>query len=139
MNECNPFSPALNQATRRYNRRFLTTMVIYAVSIILAAEWARHGHRSGYSAYAIAALPGLTVVAALAIIGLYLKEEKDEFNRATQVEALLWATGITLAIETTWGFLENFTDAPHAPLYLGFALFCGIWGVANLFVRRRYQ
>jgi hypothetical protein len=132
---CIPSNPAL----KRYNRRFITTMLFYAGTIILAAEWARHGHRSGPSAYAIATLPGLTVIAALIIIGMYLKEEKDEFNRATQVEALLWATGLTLAIETTWGFLENFTDAPHAPLYLGFALFCGIWGVANALVRWRYQ
>jgi len=128
-----------NAAIKRYNRRFLTTMMVYAGTILVAAEWARHGHRSGASAYAIATLPGVTVIAALVIIGMYLREEKDEFNRATQVEALLWATGLTQAIETTWGFLENFTDAPHAPLYLGFALFCGIWGVANAIVRRRYQ
>jgi hypothetical protein len=139
----NPFNPSCgaesNPAIRRYSKRLAASLTYYCATIFLAAYWARHFHRSGLVSYAIAILPGLGVVAMVVTLGLYLKEEHDEFNRATQVEALLWATGLTLTIETVWGFLEAFADVPKAPLYLVFSLFCVIWGVAVSIVRRRYQ
>lgn len=129
----------LNPAVRRYALRRRACLALYAVCIIGAAFWARAGHRSGTISYIIATLPGLSVAGLLASVGMYLKEERDEFNRATLVEAILWATGLTLAIATTWGFLEDFTDVPHVPLYLVFVLFAAIWGFAVPLVRRRYQ
>jgi hypothetical protein len=129
----------LNPAIRRYTNRRRGWMALYVVCILGAAFWARAGHRSGAISYAIAMLPGLTVIGLLASVGLYLKEERDEFQRAIHVQAILWATGLTLGIATTWGFLQDFTDLPKAPLYLIFALFCVVWAFALPMVRRRYQ
>jgi len=81
---------------------------------------------------------GAYVIAILVAIGHYLREEKDEFLRAIQTEALLWGCGVTLAVATSWGFLQMFTDVPRAPLYLIFALFCFVWGVAAAVIPRRY-
>jgi hypothetical protein len=55
-----------------------------------------------------------------------------------QTEALL-CRRVTLAVATSWGFLQMFTDVPRAPLYLIFALFCLVWGVAAAVIQRRYQ
>jgi hypothetical protein len=113
-------------------------MGAYVVTILLAASHAKTGHTHGTLAYLLAALPGLSVIAILVAIGHYLREEKDEFLRAIQTEALLWGCGVTLAVATSWGFLQMFTDVPRAPLYLIFALFCFVWGVAAAVIPRRY-
>jgi hypothetical protein len=128
-----------NPALRRYSQRFSVAMAAYVVTILIAAFYASKGHTHGALAYMLATLPGLAVIAILAAIGHYLRDEKDEFLRAIQTEALLWSCGITLAVATSWGFLQMFTDVPRAPLYLIFALFCFVWGVAAAVIPRRYR
>jgi hypothetical protein len=128
-----------NPALRRYSQRFSVAMAAYVVTILIAAFYAAKGHTHGPLAYMLATLPGLAVIAILVAIGLYLREETDEFLRAIQTEALLWSCGITLAVATSWGFLQMFTDVYRAPLYLIFALFCFVWGFAGALIQRRYR
>jgi hypothetical protein len=127
-----------NPALRRYSQRLSVAMAVYVATILIAASYAK-GRTHGPLAYALAALPGLAVIAILVAIGLYLREEKDEFLRAIQTEALLWSCGITLAVATSWGFLQMFTDIYRAPLCFIFALFCFVWGVAAAIIQRRYR
>jgi hypothetical protein len=134
-----PGRKTFNAAQRRYSIRVSACLALYVITILIAAFWAGAGHRHGAISYALSILPGASVVAIIAVMGLYLREEKDEFLRMVQVHSLLWSTGITLAIATTWGFLENFADAPQAPLYLIFPLYCAIWGVAGAYIQRRYK
>ena len=64
-------------------------------------------------------------------MGRYLVEETDEYLRARQVEAVLWASGLTLAATTVWGFLEAAGAAPHAPAYDAFIVFCVCLGLVQ--------
>jgi hypothetical protein len=128
-----------NPAARRYLLRFLSSMVVYAICVLISVYAFVHLKPEGYLAYLLAVLPGLPIVASLAAIALYLKEEKDELQRAVMVQAMLWATGGTLSVTTIWGFLENFVHAPRLQLLLIFPLYCFIWGLVTPFVQRRYK
>ena len=110
------------------------------VAVLMGVLYAFIGLRvTGPFAYALAAAPAAPLIGAIAVIGLYLREEQDEFQRAIMVEAALWATGGMLAITTVWGFLETFgsssTCRPGSPSWSGAVLF----GPGQIIARLRYR
>ena len=128
-----------NPATRRYLYRFLATMMFYVVFLV-GAVWAfPRYHPTGVLAYLLAILPALPIVGIIVVVGLYLAEEKDEFQRALLVQAMIWGIGATLSLTTAWGFLEVFQLVPHIELYLVFPLFCVLTGFASGMLKARYR
>jgi hypothetical protein len=121
-------------AGRRYNRRIVALSLAY-VALLFAADWLFRQHRiDGAAAYAIAVLPALPVVGIFVVIGRYLIEEHDEYLRLLMVRQSLVATGLTLAVATVWGFLENFGLAPHVAAYFAAIVWffgLGVGSVAN--------
>jgi hypothetical protein len=105
----------------------------------LAATVFRQLHPAGIPAYLVAILPGLPIVGAIVGTGLYLAEEKDEFQRNLLVQALLGGIGGTLALVTIWGYLEDFAKAPRLDLILVYAVFWGFAGISYGVVRQRYR
>lgn len=129
----------MSPAMRRYLLRFVPAMLAYVVVLsgsILAFENLRP---TGPLLWVVAVAPALPIIAVIAIMGLYLMEETDEFQRGMSVQALLWGMGVTLAGATVWGFLENFGLVGHMPTYLAFPVFCGAFGLAQPLVRWRYK
>lgn len=130
-----------NPAQRQYLRRFFPAMGAY-VALLFASTWVIRAHTpTGLSLFLLSLLPSLPLVAAIAVMGLYLTEERDEFIRSRLVTAMLGGLGILLAITTVWGFLENGGAVPHFPTYLTFPIWCGCFGawqcVTGLRDRRR--
>jgi len=72
-------------------------------------------------------------------MGIYLAQEKDEFQRNILVQSLLWGIGGTLAVTTTWGFLELFAGVTHFQTYLTLPVFCFFFGVASPLLKRKYR
>lgn len=131
---CAPRSPA----GRRYRRRQLIALSVYAL-LLLAAIWTRLGlHPGAPLIWVIAALPALPLAAAIAAMGLYLREESDEFERTVQVESALWATGGVLTLSSVWGFLEMLGGAPHVDSWVWYPAWSVLLGVGNLITRRRF-
>lgn len=117
-----------NPAQRRYLRRFFPAMGGYVVLLMLST-WAIRVHApTGLVLFALSLLPSLPLVGAIAVMGLYLVEERDEFIRSRLVTAMLGGLGIMLTITTVWGFLENGGAVPHFPTYLTFPIWCGCFG-----------
>jgi hypothetical protein len=114
-------------------------MLLYVLFLVLAVWVFVHQHPAGVLAYALAVLPALPIVAMLAVFGLYLAEEKDEFQRWIFVQSMLWATGATLAASTVWGFMESFVQVPHLALIWIFPLYCFFWGISAALVMWRYR
>lgn len=126
-------------AGRRYLRRFIPTMLAYVV-IILGVSFAFRGEGpTGPLAWILAVAPALPVLAVIAIMGLYIREETDEFQRAVLVESMLWGMGLTLSATTVAGFLEMYVHTPPLQSFWAFPLFCGAMGLSQGFVRRRYR
>lgn len=131
--------PVMNAAVKRYMRRFMIAMGLY-VLLIGAISWTFGVYDlTGPAAWLLAVTPGLAILAVIAIMGLYLKEETDEFQRNILVESMLWGIGLTLSGTTMWGLLEFYVDAPKLPAFMAFPIWCGAMGVAQYFIRRRYQ
>jgi len=128
-----------NPAVRRYLYRLAGTMLLYAVFLLLSIWEFLHHHPTGALAYVLAILPAIPIVGMLVVFGLYLSEEKDEFQRSTFVESMVWSLGATLAMTTVWGFLEDFVQVPHLQLVMVFPIFCFFWAIASPLVRLKYR
>lgn len=126
-------------AGRRYLKRFIPTMIAYVVLVFGASFAFRLLDPTGPVAWLIAVAPALPIVAMIAIMGLYIKEETDEFQRNILIESMLWGFGATLSVTTVWGFLEMYVHTPPMQSFWAFPLFCGAMGLSQVFVRRRYR
>jgi hypothetical protein len=130
---------AKSAAARRYLARFFPAILAYVV-VLFGSLWIiRSLHPEGPLLWLVAVAPAVPIIAAIAAMGLYMVEETDEFLRAILAQSMLWGIGVTMALCTIWGFLENAGLLPHPPLYLIFPLFCGSFGLAQPFVSRRYR
>lgn len=128
-----------NQATRRYNKRYLIATPLYLIFLFLAIHILRHDHPSRSLAIVIAILPSIPLVAMIAIAGLYLKEETDEFLRSIFQQSLLWSIGLVLAITSIWGLLEVIVGVPHLPIFYVFPGFCLFFGICSPLLKLRYR
>lgn len=132
-----------NDRTSRAQRRFVVRMWVAAglcVLFCLAAALAfRLLHLRGLPAYLIAVLPALPIIGALLATGAYLNEETDEFQRNVLVQCCLSGIGMTLAVTTAWGYLEDFARTPHLDLVWVYPLFWLFTALAYPFVRARYR
>jgi len=132
---CSPKNPAM----KRYYVRFMVTMVVYAVTLVLSVLAFVHLRPTGVVAYILAMLPALSIVAQMVTFALYLSEEKDEFVRNLQIQAMLWGIGATLSATTIWGFLQSFVHLHPLDPILVYPMFCGLSGVAYALVHMRYK
>ncbi|MGD0858733.1 MAG: hypothetical protein ABR912_05400 [Terracidiphilus sp.] len=128
-----------NPAARRYMGRFSVTMLLYVVFLVLAVWTFVHCHPTGPLAWLLAVLPALAIIGQIAAFGMYLREEKDEFQVALGVQSMLWGIGGTLAVTVTWGFLENFLQLRHLDLIWIYPIFCALSGIAYGLLQLRYK
>ena len=127
------------KAGRRYIYRLAPTMALYVLFLFIA-EWTFHRHHpTGFVVYLLAVLPALPLIGSLAIVGLYITEESDDFERSVLVQSMLWGLGVALSISTIWGSLEDFANAPHLSAFYVFLFFWIFMGISQPFIRRRYQ
>lgn len=128
-----------NPAQSRYMVRMLVAAVFCIVFAALAAAGFRLGYLKGVLAWVVATVSALPIVAALAVTGAYLSEEKDEFQRTLYIESLLGGIAATLAATTIWGYLEDFVQAPHLRLIWVYPMFWLFVVAAFPVVRLRYR
>jgi len=128
-----------NPAIRRYLWRFIPTMVAYVV-VLLFVEWFVHRyHPAGALLDGMAVLPAIPLIGVIAIIGIYLAEEKDEFLRNLQIQSMLWGLGAIMALTTVWGFLQIFTPIHRFQPFMTFPLFWCFQGIATGVLQRKYR
>jgi hypothetical protein len=126
-----------NPAQRRYLWRFFPAMTAYVI-VLFGCTWAiREWEPQGALLLTLAVAPALPIVAVIAIMGLYLAEERDEFIRARLLISMIGGIGVTLTVMTVWGFLENGADVGHFPTFLAFPLWCGSFGVVQCIMSLR--
>ena len=126
-------------AGNRYRRRMSICSWTYVAALLLAVAGYKQLHLTGPLAYAAALLPALPLIGMFASMGLYLREETDEFQRTVQIESSLWATGGVMVLCACWGFLEMFRLVPHVEAWVLVPAWALILGFANVFIRRRYR
>ena len=129
---------AKSQAARRYLRRLLIATLTYLVSVFVAFHVLYHGRLPLAAATGLALIPSIPIVAIITVVGLYLREEKDEFERDLVIKSLLWGTGGTLSVTSFWSFLHIFARVPAVDGFHVFVMFWLFVGLSSLPLRRYY-
>jgi hypothetical protein len=128
-----------NSATRRYLIRFVSTIAAYAVALLFA-DWALHRfHPTGWLLYALAVLPAIPIIGVIVVVGLYLAEEKDEFQRNLLIQSMLWGLGGILSLTSVWGWLQLYAHVHPFQPFMTFPLFWMFQGIATAALRWRYR
>ncbi|WGM48862.1 hypothetical protein KOAAANKH_03776 [Brevundimonas sp. NIBR10] len=121
-------------AHRRYVIRTMAFMAGYVAVNMAAIFGAFDDIANPVAAWALA----LTVSAPVAgqiWATLSLMNEADEFVRSLTAKQFILSAGIAMALFSAWGFGESYADAPHAPGWLIYPLFWGIYGLVSPFVK----
>jgi hypothetical protein len=61
--------------------------------------------------------------------------DSDEFVRALTAKRFIVASGLAMALLSGWGFMESYGGAAHAPGWLIYPLFWGLFGLISPFIR----
>lgn len=124
---------------RQYSHRMWGAGGLCALFAIADAFAFRFGHLHGLAAYLAAILPALPILGALAATGIYLDQEKDEFQRNILVQSVLGGTGGTLAATTVWGYLEDLAHTPHLHPIWVYPIFWLFVSLSYPLVKLRYR
>jgi hypothetical protein len=130
--------PGMTPAKRRYLIRFTSTMGVYLIAVLAVVRYLVRSHPTGPILYVLAVLPALPIIGSIVVVGLYIAEESDEFQRRLIEWSLLWGIGGTLATTSVWGFLEMFAHARHITPFYVFPLFWVCTAIAGTGLRIRY-
>ena len=125
-------------STKRYFRDMALSGSLYVACVIVAALLIRHAHVPQWAAVVLAILP---TAPAVMMLRAYLAHVAalDEFQRRLQTEGLIVAAGVVVFGTFAYGFLEEWANAPHLSLIWIFPIFSFVFGIAHMFIRRRYK
>ena len=118
-------------AAKRYQRRFTIASVLYGVMIAANVVISRALSPSQLVLGLMALITALPIVAMLAVMGLYLREETDEFIRHRLVTSMLAAIGILLSATSILGFLQFEKIVGEVPVFLAFPIWCLLFGAVQ--------
>jgi len=128
-----------NPVVRRFYLRTLAANAIYIVLTICIALYFYKFHPHGPLATVLALLPAVALLGFIIAIGLYLIEDKDEFQRNQMVDVLLWGLGGVLVFTSAWGSLETFTHIRHFNPSLTYQIFWLCVAIRTPFLLRKYR
>jgi hypothetical protein len=127
-----PASPA----AKRYVRDAALSYAVYgALTAGLAEASGAVRALPGWVSYLAALVCAAPVLGAVCVTARYFRDETSGLDRDIQVEALVWAMGVTFCVATAWGFLGRLVGAPQPPSYCAFAVFGSV--VASVQLARR--
>ena len=124
-------------ASKRYQRRTMVTMSGYLLLVLLSTWEVRHHSPHGWMLYLWAVLPSIPIMITVGLMGRYLQEEKDEYQRLQATQAILVGTAALLGTIVINDFLRSYTPSQGVPPFVSFIIFCGFFGLAQLFQRLR--
>jgi hypothetical protein len=120
-----------SKAERLYVKRIGTTMSAY-VLLVVGATWAvRHAHVTGWWLHVWAVVPSLAIFRLLQVVGLYLKEETDEYVRQQMVNSILWGTAAVLGLSAFTDFLRSYTGKGDLPPFTMFFVFWMVFALSQ--------
>lgn len=118
-------------AARRYLRRFSIVTAIY-IALVAANMAATHVFAPPLEVEAaLAVIAALPIIAMLMVLGLYLREETDEFVRDRLILSMFIGLGVLLSLSSLLGMLQFSGVVGSLPVFLAFPIWCGAWGIAQ--------
>lgn len=111
------------KAARRYVQRLGAIGLLYLGTVWVITRYVHQHRPTGAKLFLLAAVPAFDVIAMIAVLALYLREEVDEFKRHQVVVAILWAVGFTLGLMAFIDFLRAYQSIVAPPPFLEFTVF----------------
>ena len=124
----------MDPAQKRYVIRTNMFMAGYA-AVNIAAITGAFDEIIGKSAGVVLGLCVAAPIAGQLWATLALMNEADEFVRALNAKRFIIASGLSMALFSAWGFAESYGDWPHAPGWIIYPLFWGLFGLVTPFVK----
>jgi hypothetical protein len=110
-------------------------MCFYVPAILGVAEWVKYHPASGGAAFGLAAIPALPVIALFVAVGLYLRDEADEYQRDMMIRCMLWGTGALLTTIVFLSFVRMFGWKGEVDPFMEFGVFWVFAAVAKVTYR----
>jgi hypothetical protein len=126
-----------DKADPAQKRYFIRTNLFMAgyVAVNIAAITGAFDQIIGTSAGVVLGLCVAAPIAGQLWATLALMNESDEFVRALTAKRFIIASGLAMALFSGWGFAESYGGAWHAPGWLIYPLFWGLFGLVSPFVK----
>ncbi|MBR0553436.1 hypothetical protein [Stakelama marina] len=118
-------------AAKRYTVRLAVTMIAYIGILFTVLSYIRGYDPQGSLRVLLSLLPALPVIGAIAVMGIYLIEETDEFIRARVAMSMLIGTGLVLSVATVLGFLQITDVVGQVEVFWAFPLWAIGWGLTQ--------
>jgi hypothetical protein len=115
------------------------TMTGFALAAVGTSVFVERRHPGGLELYAIAALLSIPIACMLAVFGMYLERERDEFQRVMVVRSLLWAIGGTLVMGVFTGYVRMYGGVLKLPGFSELVAFWLMFGLAQGIQGRRHR
>ena len=122
-------------AGKRYQITVLIEMVAYVLIMLGVSTYVHRHHPAGAELYVLSALPSLPILGVLLAVAVYLRQEKDEYQRDLAVKSILWGTAAVLAVNAFFSFLRSFGWAGSEPPFAEFVLFWLVMAFAKLWFK----
>ena len=111
------------RAARTYVQRMRAWALVYLGTVWVITRYVHQHQPTGAKLFVLAAVPAFDVVAMIAIVGIYLRDEVDEFKRHQLIVSILWAIGFTLALMAFMDFLQSYKSITAPPPFMEFCVF----------------
>lgn len=118
-------------AAKNYRRRFMVATVVYVALIVMNVAISKAFAPPQLVLGAMAVLTSLPIIGMIAVMGLYIREETDEFVRYRLVTAMLAAIGILLSVTSVLGFLQFEHILGEVPVFFAFPAWCMFFGIVQ--------
>lgn len=128
---------SLTSSDGTYRRYVVRTMAFMAgyVAVNIAAIFGAFDPIIGTPAGMVLGLAVAAPIAGQIWATVAFLNEADEFVRTLTAKRFIVAAGLAFALFSGWGFMESYGDAPHAPGWIVYALFWGLYGLVTPFIR----
>ena len=123
----------IHKPVRQYVLRTLLFMGGYTV-VNVAAIFGAFDDARGAGAVALGLVVSAPVIGHLWAVLTYMNQA-DEYVRNLMARRFVIASGIAMALASTWGFMEIYGGVHHIPASMIVPAFWGAFGLVSLFVR----
>jgi lipopolysaccharide export LptBFGC system permease protein LptF len=122
-------------AAKKYQITVALEMASYVLIIFGVSTFVHRHHPSGGELYVLAAMPSVPILGVLFAVWVYLRDEKDEYQRDMMVKSMLWGMAAVLAMTAFFGFLRSFGWTGSVPPFTEFVTFWVLVALAKSLYR----
>jgi len=127
-------------ADRRFRRQCQIGTSVSLLLFVSCSQASLRLHNASIS-LVLSGIAGAALFAELVSVGMLTLRLRDEFQRILLTRSFIWATLITMALTTIWGFLELHGNGaiPHLDIIWIPCILVSVTAAAKLLIFRQHK